>query len=520
MNKLFTRIFLLSTIIFVSFSLDRKEEKITNFKKEAIECSPTSLSENEKLHYLTDLEPSHLPRVRKNVFDLKEKEINLIRGAIEKMQTTMVSIDGTIMSVWDVQIKTHNGGGGTNPVWGTCEHESDFFLAWHRAFLYFFEKTMWKHMSGIESKKPGLPYWDYQKSGQNIIPPTFNDNSYSVVINGTTDIKPNPLKEIDRNGTMFPRGSLSDYINKQLTKVQNNYTDFYSFQHGLEYVHGTVHRQIGGKMRLANSAANDPLFWIHHANIDRLWQKWLNKGEGRCDPNHTDSEWWNKKYTFYYGKTKVSLYGKDIIELKKKINPGLHYKYDDVPYPPLNPTTRNPSTSLSAAKKNVIKTFVDDIMIGSSGARVGGSVNNQQRKVVPPPKSLPNQQNQYDSIKWKNIYLEFKGIKIIKDAPGFIEVYIDNTDRKGYKLGDNNFAGILDLFTAQAIEMHKNHNEVSDRAIKLDITEMLNNLKFTKRDLENLRIIFINKGNNYDAEDNPSKLVISIAQINVVELLR
>ena len=35
------------------------------------------------------------------------------------------------------------------------------------------------------------------------------------------------------------------------------------------------------------TAAQDPIFWLHHANIDRLWNHWLQQGGGRADP--TDS---------------------------------------------------------------------------------------------------------------------------------------------------------------------------------------------------------------------------------------
>ena len=41
-------------------------------------------------------------------------------------------------------------------------------------------------------------------------------------------------------------------------------------------------------------AANDPIFWMHHCNIDRLWASW-NKA-GRLNP--TAAAWLNKTFTF------------------------------------------------------------------------------------------------------------------------------------------------------------------------------------------------------------------------------
>ena len=47
--------------------------------------------------------------------------------------------------------------------------------------------------------------------------------------------------------------------------------------------HGTIHVAVGGWMQFFFSAALDPIFWLHHANIDRLWQVWLDR-----DPSHTN----------------------------------------------------------------------------------------------------------------------------------------------------------------------------------------------------------------------------------------
>jgi tyrosinase len=27
----------------------------------------------------------------------------------------------------------------------------------------------------------------------------------------------------------------------------------------------------------ANSSLNDPVFWLHHSNIDRLWNEWMRR---------------------------------------------------------------------------------------------------------------------------------------------------------------------------------------------------------------------------------------------------
>ncbi len=54
--------------------------------------------------------------------------------------------------------------------------------------------------------------------------------------------------------------------------------------------HNPVHPQVGGRqvdpcagglMTDPRCAALDPIFWLHHANIDRLWNRWIDLGGGR-----------------------------------------------------------------------------------------------------------------------------------------------------------------------------------------------------------------------------------------------
>ena len=42
-------------------------------------------------------------------------------------------------------------------------------------------------------------------------------------------------------------------------------------------LHNAVHIYIGGHMRDVPTASNDPIFFLHHANIDRIFEAWLRK---------------------------------------------------------------------------------------------------------------------------------------------------------------------------------------------------------------------------------------------------
>jgi tyrosinase len=50
--------------------------------------------------------------------------------------------------------------------------------------------------------------------------------------------------------------------------------DFLDFQQQLEQIHDAVHVWTGGTMSEIPFAAYDPLFFAHHAMIDRIWRLW------------------------------------------------------------------------------------------------------------------------------------------------------------------------------------------------------------------------------------------------------
>ena len=54
-------------------------------------------------------------------------------------------------------------------------------------------------------------------------------------------------------------------------------SDWASFSDRLEDFHDEVHVWVGGDMRDISVAAFDPVFWVHHCMIDRIWYLWQVK---------------------------------------------------------------------------------------------------------------------------------------------------------------------------------------------------------------------------------------------------
>jgi tyrosinase len=92
--------------------------------------------------------------------------------------------------------------------------------------------------------------------------------------------------------------------------------------------HDVIHVVVGGNgwMRDPNLAARDPIFWLHHANIDRLWNHWLAQDGGRRNP--TSGPWATAIFTFVdESGAIVRLTGADVVDSARQ----LHYRYDDEP---------------------------------------------------------------------------------------------------------------------------------------------------------------------------------------------
>ena len=165
--------------------------------------------------------------------------------------------------------------------WDNCEHGTDFFWSWHRMYLYWFERIIRK-MCGEPCW--ALPYWNWAPGSELHLPAPFRDPSSELY---TSNRDPNM-----NSGT----GSL----NPGAIDVTSAFSqlDFLTANSIIQGPHGSVHVEVGGWMGSVPTAAQDPIFYLHHSNVDRLWNLWLAQGGGRTDPL-SDATWKNRQYTFF-----------------------------------------------------------------------------------------------------------------------------------------------------------------------------------------------------------------------------
>lgn len=171
-----------------------------------------------------------------------------------------------------------------------CAHSNWFFLPWHRPYIGFFE---WLIQTYTNTPNFALPYWNWTNNPK--IPSIF----FTGALNDTT-----------RQATPTSQLSSSWVGSSVMSNIMSNssFTGFASASASTQSAsagygaleatpHNNVHNWVGGDMENYLSPL-DPLFFVHHGNIDRLWVVWNQKYA-----NTTSSTWLN--YQLQYGGSGV-----------------------------------------------------------------------------------------------------------------------------------------------------------------------------------------------------------------------
>jgi hypothetical protein len=94
--------------------------------------------------------------------------------------------------------------------------------------------------------------------------------------------------------------------------------------------HNVVHVQVGGWMTDPNRAALDPVFWLHHANIDRLWELWIRQGH----TNTADAAWPAQQFLLFDDAgNQITMTAADVISSEDQLG----YTYEGLPALPPPP---------------------------------------------------------------------------------------------------------------------------------------------------------------------------------------
>ena len=159
-----------------------------------------------------------------------------------------------------------------------CEHNSQLFLPWHTAYVMQFENALAKY---LKTSNLGLPYWDWTKPKSQWIAFLQNNEWAS----GTTREN---VKTHRNNKYMDKVDARKKYFNRRITNA-NCEKNYNTFRTQLEEVHGRIHIEVGGSngaMGSTKYAAFDPVFWLHHNFIEKVYEDWQ-----ACRRMEDDNAW-------------------------------------------------------------------------------------------------------------------------------------------------------------------------------------------------------------------------------------
>jgi tyrosinase len=225
------------------------------------------------------------PIVRLDVMDMKSDDRFFSDYA--KAVTGMHGLDSNDRRSWLAQAKIHAD---------YCHHHELQFLHWHRPYIRFFEQICAKYSGNPDF---ALPYWNWSKNSGRLPAPFFDMPELNVehwndpgkyVGKAWGSINTIGRRGLDKTHGLLdsPGGGAFTLSNinriKQLPNID-------LFRPGLEtQPHDTGHVITGalknppmGHMYSGLSPL-DPIFWLHHCMVDRIWAEWQQAGHATPDP--------------------------------------------------------------------------------------------------------------------------------------------------------------------------------------------------------------------------------------------
>lgn len=193
-------------------------------------------------------------------------------------------------------------------------HRGPVFLPWHRFMLRQLELNLQRVLNDSNF---GLPYWDWAADGQKSAAQQKKSKVWAADAMGGSG---NPVKtgpfgfkasdpgtfrvriEANVNGQLVQTShGLRRTLGAQISKLPNKSdtanalgltpydaapwdTSSAGFRNRLEgwappappALHNRVHVWVGGDM-LPSSSPNDPIFFMNHCNVDRIWEAWMTQ---------------------------------------------------------------------------------------------------------------------------------------------------------------------------------------------------------------------------------------------------
>jgi tyrosinase len=218
------------------------------------------------------------PIVRRDVMDMADNDrfFSDYAKAVQKMHDLS---DGRN---WLAQAKIHAD---------HCHHGEVEFLHWHRHYIRFFEKIC---VELSQNPEFALPYWNWSKNSGRLPTPFFDRPELNVEHwndpGKYVGAAWGPIDTVGRRGLDKSHGLIDDPIRggsftlatingiKQLPTIDLFWPSLEGTPHNTAHVvAGATKTGKGGHIGSGLSPL-DPIFWLHHCMVDRVWAEWQRSG--------------------------------------------------------------------------------------------------------------------------------------------------------------------------------------------------------------------------------------------------
>jgi hypothetical protein len=168
-----------------------------------------------------------------------------------------------------------------------AQHGNALFLPWHRLQLLRLEQIIAK-LTGHDAF--AMPYWDWQED--RFLPSWITDPDSPL-------FERNRARGVAELDFAKARWATSDYSAKLASDDFTTFCGRMPEGAGMvdAYAHNHIHQLVGGLMKNPSTATADPIFWLHHCNIDRVWATW----QATRDRSVYPAEWLETQLTGYVG---------------------------------------------------------------------------------------------------------------------------------------------------------------------------------------------------------------------------
>ncbi|PNX87454.1 polyphenol oxidase, partial [Trifolium pratense] len=223
---------------------------------------------------------------------------------------------------------------------------------------------------------------------------------------------------------------------------------------------GDPRQAHGEDMGIFYAAGRDPLFYAHHANVDRMWSVWKTLGKKRKD--FTDPDWLESEFLFYdENKNLVKVKVKDCANDRK-----LGYVYQDVDIPWIKYKSKPSRRVKSKDKNKSTRKLVDKFPI---------VLDSVVSIIVKRPKKSRNSKEKEDEEE----ILVIDGIEYDNKTEVKFDVIVNDEDDKEIGGENTEFAGsyvsVLHVHDHGKNKKKKNNNIVT--CLRLGLTDLLEDLK-------------------------------------------